>query len=458
MKAKSNYFPWGFERDKKNPIADQTLALIEKRMEWLNDCHALSGLEGQIFASALLEFAKAIDVEALRTLHSLPDGELWELLMLTYSKDAIADITNALAPHHANERPRLDFPNAVALVDCRFVATKEWEFLRRYSIGGSEVSAIMGLSHYSSPRKLYFDKRGEIPETTDINKQFIFDYGHCVEDYVVDTACAVLGASRYPESRMFRHKDYPFISCNPDAILEFPDGSLALFEAKTATRFKKEEWYRGIPEYYAPQPQQYLEVLDDPRLTCGYIGVVFSGLPNAYKIHKYERDKEMAKTQVQAICDFWHNYMETDIIPPLSGNASLDLDAVYCTPCSQNSAKATLDAKSLDAFAKYFALKESRKEIDKKVNALKNVEDEQFDSIVAKYPLSDNALLCKKKDGMTYRIRQLKRNSESVDLAKIPNSMQNIITAYAIKQQSPSIGFSNPKISSKAIPKAKAKK
>lgn len=327
MQKKKNYFPFGFvypnglRYDATNP--DPGIEKIRSRMVFLNSCYKESFLSGHVFAAAVAKFQKS----------SLLDvGEFWDVIESKLTPVQVAQVAEAFArdTEIANEPPRIHFPNAIALFDCRFVSTKEWEHIRRYSIGGSEAAAILGKSHFQSQTSLFHEKRDlVIPERTDIGWTHILNYGHAVEDYVVDACAKKIGAHRYPEYRMFAHKKFPFITCNPDAILCFDSGKISLFEAKTAFWMKRTDWKAGIPDYYAPQPRQYLEVLDDPRLTDGFIGVCFGGLSDDIIIHRYMRDTKAGAIQIQAVVDFWQNYIVPGVIPVLSGNSKLDMNALY---------------------------------------------------------------------------------------------------------------------------------
>ena len=263
---KDAYFPFGFRypvgvaHSDSNP--DPIIEAIRKRMVYLNKVHALTNLPGHIFAAALDLFQKEATV---------PVDQFWNEIQNCLSMKEVAEIAVEISRQVSNEPPRLDFPNAIAIVDCRFVATKEWEHIRRYSIGGSEASTVLELSHFQSRRSLYYEKKNPKKEDRTIGSQQILDYGHRMEDYIVNEVASRLGAVRYPEWRMFAHKDYPYITCNPDAIFLFPDGHFSLFESKTAVWFKRTDWLQGIPDYYAPQPLQYLEVLNDPKLTEGWV-------------------------------------------------------------------------------------------------------------------------------------------------------------------------------------------
>ena len=446
------YFPFAVKHDPGHPKAEEAICRLEKRMQWLNQCHILSGIEGHIFAEAICAYAKRIPSS---TVSASSHPTVWEFLMHQFQEQQIADLVIALAPQFADTLPRLEFPNAVALVDCRFVTTKEWEFLRRYSVGGSEVAVLVGKAHYGSPLKLYHDKRGEIPDLLDIDKEFIFGYGHCVEDHVVEKTCSLLGAIHYPEHRMFHHKDYSFITANPDAILMFPDGSLALFEAKTATRHKKDDWQDGIPEYYAPQPQQYLAVLNDPRLKKGYIGAVFGGLPSDFKAHLYEKNDAMAEEQIRAICHFWYNHIQKEVPPPLIGSAEKDIEAIYCTKqTGTGSGTLSLPAYTADEFGIYFDLKESRSIIDKKVKELKEEGEKLLRSILELCPLEETTI-CTRSDGsgLSYRLRRFKKNDEWVDTVQLPPQILDMLQLEAARIASPSLGFTNPKLKKVGVTK-----
>ncbi|HQE50274.1 MAG TPA: YqaJ viral recombinase family protein, partial [Fervidobacterium sp.] len=51
--------------------------------------------------------------------------------------------------------------NAIKLVDTREITQEEWLQFRKRGIGGSDISAILGLNPWKSPLALYYDKVGE---------------------------------------------------------------------------------------------------------------------------------------------------------------------------------------------------------------------------------------------------------------------------------------------------------
>lgn len=440
----SNYFPFGFRypdglaHDDSNP--DPMIEEIRLRMEYLNDVHALSSLPGHIFAAAMALLQKESRFE--------PDT-FWPMVKQKMTMGELASMAEALAFKVANTPERLDFPNAVALFDCRFISTKEWEHIRRYSIGGSEAATVLKLSHFQTQASLYHEKKTPYQEVYDISKEQIFDYGHRVEPYIVGEIASRLGAVVYPEFRMFAHKDYLFLTCNPDGILLFPDGHLELFEAKTAFWKKRQDWQAGIPDYYVPQPRHYLEVLNDPRLNSGRIGVCLGGSYYDILCHSYQRDIQLGAAQTQALVDFWNQYISTGVLPPLSGNPELDLEAVYGYVTHVDGSNVdTLPDEAADLFERYFDLQAARKTADMDVNIAQAREKELLEKIRESVP--EGLTVCTSDGNPSIQIKVKDRKTDSVfekKLTVINPEGQNELLARAALLKEKSLEYTTPKLS-----------
>ena len=411
----SNYLPFGFVYPEGFSATDAEIEAVKHRMEYLNGLFQYSPVgEEHKFAAALALLQKTSNAEV---------GLFWDTMASAFNEDEVAAMALALFPLVENERPRLNFPNATALFDCRFVSTKEWEHIRRYSIGGSEASTVLGLSHFQTQRSLYHEKRTPYADDKDVGFQHILDYGHAVEDHVIGYWASHLGAIVWPEYRMFAHKEYPFITCNPDGILVFRNGKLSLFEAKTAIWVKMAEWREGIPSYYAPQPKQYMEVLNDPRLQDGYIGVCFGGLEKDMMVHHYVRNPAEGKAQIEAVVNFWRTYIVPEILPPFSGESELDCTALYkyaATAYSPSTA-CTLPTSCEALFEQYSQLDKERKALAKEAKALKAEEEELRNQIADGLP--EGLTIVQIPQNIAYRIKISDANRETVnstELAKHP--------------------------------------
>lgn len=401
-------YPQGMAHGVNNP--DPKIEKIRERMNFLNNIHQRSGLQGHIFAASMDLFQSESNMEK---------DVFWEQVQQNFSEQELIDIANAIAPMVKNEMPPLEFPNAIALVDCRFVSTTEWEHIRRYSIGGSEASAVLGLSHFQSPLSLFHEKRSTPLKSADLSRQQILDYGHAVEDYIVESFAHMLGAVRYPEHRMFAHKEYPFLTCNPDGLFLFADGHISLFEAKTAFWKKRADWKDGIPDYYEPQPRHYLEVMNDPRLNDGFIGVCLGGGENDLILQHYNRDREKGQVQTQKLVDYWKNHVEKNVAPSFSGTSQLDMDAFYryIPQSSVEAGQKIMPDTTLPYFQHYFALQEEKKKIDKEIRVYKGEEEKMLAQIKNLCP--DGLTIVQLPNEMPYRIQVRDKTTQFVDMAAV---------------------------------------
>lgn len=439
------YFPFGFRyptglaHSETNP--DPGIEAVRERMEYLNSLHQKSGIPGHQFAAALALFQK----ESL----SLPD-RFWEIVRQEFTDEEVIEIAKSLLPQVQKEPPRLEFPNSVALFDCRFVSTSEWEHIRRYSIGGSEASTVLGKSHFQSPRTLYHEKKTPYKEIKDIGRQHILDYGHDVEDHVVQSFASSIGAVVYPEYRMFAHKDYPFITCNPDGILLFLDGHLALFEAKTAMWLKLADWKEGIPDYYEPQPRQYMEVLNDPRINEGYIGVCAGGLEKDNRLVHYTRDAAKGADQIQQIVHYWNAYIVPGEPPEFSGDPKLDMTAQYryVEHNTAATAKETIPDDTFPLFERYYSLESEKLALEKEAKEAKKQAEILMDQI--KLSLPDGlTIVSAPGEVISYHINVKDTKRESVFMQKlVSKSMDDteILKQMAETLKEPSLLWTTPKI------------
>ena len=297
------------------------------------------------------------------------------------SPDLIADNVIAMGCEYISAEKRLNWNNAVVLVDTAFVSTPEWEAIRTIGIGGSDAAITMGLSPYRTPLELFYDKTGYgelVEDAADTSKEFIFDYGHRLEDLVVAEFCRRTGAKVVPETRMFQKKSKPFMNANIDAIVIMPNGDLYVFEAKTTTYFNKDAWANGsVPVQYVPQCRQYMSTLDDPRIKGTYIGCIFGNTPSDFRCSFIERELDKEQDQIAQEEYFWTTHVVAGVTPQLSGDAEKDkeiLSNISKNSTTKTSAKTTNLNVLEDVLAKIISLSEERLELQHKVDNLKQLE------------------------------------------------------------------------------------
>lgn len=136
----------------------------------------------------------------------------------------------------------------------------------RHGIGGSDASAVLGLSPYKTNVDLYLEKIGQrIP--ADISGEDYVRYGHDAEPLLRS-----LFALDHPEyqveyfgDNMIRNEKYPWAHASLDGELTDQDGRKGILEIKTTNilqGMQREKWKDQIPDNYYIQVLHYLLVTE----------------------------------------------------------------------------------------------------------------------------------------------------------------------------------------------------
>lgn len=352
--------------DENREWFNETLHRVSARMDKLEEALSLSGMSGEVFSLA---------VEHLFN----PDDDLHIIDSMT--PQAIANFAGLLG-YGITAEPRLEWTNAEVVVDTAFVGRREWETLRMLGMGGSDAAVVLGISPYNTPQALYHSKCGtkfEKEESIDLGKDYIFEYGHRMEDMVINQFCKRNGCRRVRETRMFRSKENPFITANIDAIVQFPDGRMAIFEAKTTVFFNKDAWAdNGCPAYYVPQCNQYMYVLNDDRIKEIYIGCIFGNTPDDFRCGRLPRNVLQENDQISAEVDFWNNHVKAHVEPCPSGNAKLDYELAIKkfgnADIKTKKNEIELPKSLEESLQQYTEIRERRRQTEEQVKELKAME------------------------------------------------------------------------------------
>jgi len=236
----------------------------------------------------------------------------------------------------------------------------DWLALRRKTIGGSDASAIVGLSKWSSPYSVWAEKRGLIPEKEDTEAM---RQGRDLEDYVARRWMESSGKRVSRMSSLLYNPTYPFAHANIDRIVI---GENAGLECKTtfALDTRKFSGAEFPAEYYA-QCVHYLAVTGADRW---YLAVLAYG--KGFYTFVLERNESEIDTLMKAEAEFWSK-VENGIPPTPDGSESSSdaLGAVY--PLSRN-AQVMLFGRD-HALCEYVKLKEHKKLLDARICEIENL-------------------------------------------------------------------------------------
>ena len=186
--------------------------------------------------------------------------------------------------------------------------TQEQVVARRNFIGGSDAAAVLGLSRWSTPLKVWASKTGQLPDE-DISDRLAIEVGNELEDVVCRLFTKKTGKQLRRVNEAVFHPEYPFIGAHLDRRVVGED---AIFEAKTASGWKAKEWEgEDIPREYIIQVMHYLAVTGQKK---AYIACLIGG--NQKFVWKtVERDEDMIKDMINREVAFWREFVETKVMP-----------------------------------------------------------------------------------------------------------------------------------------------
>ena len=154
----------------------------------------------------------------------------------------------------------------LVLVDTEDLTREEWLDWRRRGIGGSDVSAIIGISPFRTARDIYYDKVGIAAVEENEGNWVAMEMGHLLEDLVAKIFERKTGLKIYQVKKMFRHPLYPFMLADVDYFITMTDGTKAVLEIKTTNYNAKDHWWKDgretVPVHYEAQGRHYMAVMD----------------------------------------------------------------------------------------------------------------------------------------------------------------------------------------------------
>ena len=202
------------------------------------------------------------------------------------------------------------------------LAIKDVSTNRHLYIGGSDIAAVMGLSRWKTPLKLWCEKTQKL-QPVDLSDNEAVELGADLEEFVAQKFSQKTGKAVRRSPKVYQHKEYPYMIAHVDRLIT---GTDELLECKTASFFKKEEWENDdIPQEYILQVMWYLGITGRK---VGYIAVLIGG--QSFKYKKIEFDQELFDSMVEAAKDFW-KMVQTDKAPAVMANDDDTLMDLYST-------------------------------------------------------------------------------------------------------------------------------
>jgi putative phage-type endonuclease len=186
-----------------------------------------------------------------------------------------------------------------------------WLEARRTSVTATDAAAVMGVHPYKTPREVYLDKKGLLPEVQD--NRFM-EWGRTLEP-VIGKKWSENNGLPIVQGDFTRHPKEPYFAATPDFLV----GDDAVLEVKTAGHFAGENFGESGTDAV---PTQYLvQVLWQCFVTGRtkwHLAVLIGG--NDYREFKGVADSDLIQRMAHLCRKFWHEYILSDCPPPLTGH------------------------------------------------------------------------------------------------------------------------------------------
>lgn len=210
----------------------------------------------------------------------------------------------------------------------------DWLENRKNGIGGSEISAVVGLNPYMSNIDLWERKTGR-KEAEDISEKSYVKYGTQAEPHLRELFKLDFPQYKvdYVENNSFVNDKYPWAKASLDGWLEeritiddstevvVRKGILEIKTTEILNSTSREKWKNQIPQNYYCQVLFYMAVLEaDFAILKAQLKTVIDGVPylqiKHYKIEKEDVQADM-EYLMQKGSEYWNNYILADRQPPL---------------------------------------------------------------------------------------------------------------------------------------------
>lgn len=159
----------------------------------------------------------------------------------------------------------------IILCDCTGMDNDRWLECRahgpkgdiEYTVGGSDVATVFGLSPWTTPLELWMIKKGRMKPKAPPNPDQL-EMGHMLEPIAAHFYARRTGNLVTEDNHLYQHAHFPYALANIDRrYTRKEDGEPGILECKSLTYHKAEDWADGAyPAYYELQLRFYLAVLD----------------------------------------------------------------------------------------------------------------------------------------------------------------------------------------------------
>jgi putative phage-type endonuclease len=183
------------------------------------------------------------------------------------------------------------------------IKDQDWYERRKKGIGGSDAAAVLGVSPFKSPLRLWMEKRGEVEAEQIENRQAVY-WGTMLEKVVAEEYERRTNRHTVETNSVSVHRSIPWMICNVDRFVNY-SGPRLILEIKTTGifAFNASDWGADgsaqVPPYYYAQAQHNIAVTDSAQ--CD-MPVLIGG--NDYRCYSLPRDEAFISVLIARETEF----------------------------------------------------------------------------------------------------------------------------------------------------------
>lgn len=212
----------------------------------------------------------------------------------------------------------LEFPTA-RLIAPYGIDPEAWHAVRK--VGGSDLAAILGMDRYRTPRHVWLEKRGELPDlprSPELDEAA--EIGTELEEWIAGKFARAVGVSVHTVGTL-AHVEHDWMTVNLDRAVTGCDEP-CFVECKNRSAYQAADWADEVPDGPALQAHWGMAVTGLPH---AHVAVLIGG--NRFRSFRIDRDDELIDHLVAITGDFWETVVDPDATaPPIDGSdAAADL-------------------------------------------------------------------------------------------------------------------------------------
>lgn len=277
--------------------------------------------------------------------------------------------------------PPLEMPTA-RLIAPYGIERDEWLAVRK--LGGSDVAAILGMDRYRTPRQVWLEKRGELPDlprSPELDEYA--EIGAELEAWIADRFARVTGTTVATIGTL-AHVERDWMTVNLDRAVTGCEAP-CLLECKNRSEYQAKEWAEDVPDGPALQAHWGMAVTG---LDHAHVAVLIGG--NKFRHFRIDRDDEFLDDLVALAGEFWETVEDPDALaPPVDGSDAATELLAHLWETTADSMKVVDEAVVMPLAARRRHLKDQISALE---NDLAEVEN-QLKDLLGPYEIGTNELM-----------------------------------------------------------------